>query len=68
MNISVTIQTDETDNLEETPAEIADGILRAVGGDENKDYVTVHIMPKPAMPGSAGTAPEPPPPPEPSSG
>lgn len=64
MNISVTVQLAEGEEMEETAAEIADGVLRAVGGDEDKDYVTVHIMQIPAAPGVAGTPPGPPPPPE----
>ena len=64
MNISVTIQLDENDNLEETSDEIASGILRAVGGDEDKDYVAVHITQMPLLPGMAGTPPTAPPPPE----
>ena len=63
MNIIVSINLAEGDVMEKTPAEIADGVLHAVGGDESKDFVQVTIQ-QPAESGSAGTSSVPPPPPE----
>jgi hypothetical protein len=51
--IYVSIQLAEGDNMQETPNEIADGVLRAVGGDEAKDTCQITIM-QPSVPGVAG--------------
>lgn len=59
MNISVHIMLGEDEILEETPTEVADGVLKAVKGDEDTDFVTVTIQ-HAHPPGFAGTPPPPP--------
>jgi hypothetical protein len=57
MQIWVNIQLAEGDVMQETSAEIADGVLRAVGGDETKDFCSVTISHPLPTPGSVGTPP-----------
>jgi hypothetical protein len=57
INVSITLGKDENVN-DMSQDEIADAILKACGGDEDKDYVTVTVtLPEP---GVAGTPPGPP--------
>lgn len=61
MQITVSVQLAKGENLNDmSQDEAASAIINALGGDEAKDFCTVHVaFPEP---GAAGT---PPPPPEP---
>jgi hypothetical protein len=63
MNINVSIMLAENEVVEKTSDEVANEVLRVLGGDETKDFCTVSFMPTMPVPGSAGTPPAPPPPP-----
>ena len=55
MNIIVTVQLAEGDVINDTPAEIANGVFSALGGDEMKDFCQVTIVQPPPPPGLVGT-------------
>lgn len=59
MQINVGINLAQDDTLKGTPDELAAKVLKAVGGDESKDYCTINVMQAPPQPGAAGTLPEP---------
>jgi hypothetical protein len=57
VSVNVTLDKGEAANWTMTLDEVADAVLKALGGDEAKDYVTAFI--NNPTPGSAGTPPEP---------
>jgi len=72
MNVSVSINLMEGDEWTLTPNEAADAILKALGGDEKKDMVSVNVSGSgtagstglPPTPMAAGSIPSPVPPSE----
>lgn len=57
MQIWVTVQTDETDDFDMTPQEVADAMFQALGGDEDKDFCTVTMQTAPQPPATIGGPP-----------
>lgn len=53
MNVTVSVSLNEGDNLAKEPGEIAEELLGVLGGDPEKDIVSVHVM-APAQIGTAG--------------
>jgi len=56
VNMSITLQEWDT-KFDLSPTEVADAVLKALGGDETKDVVNATVSGS----GSAGAAPTPPP-------
>jgi hypothetical protein len=54
--VNITLGPGEAANWTMTLDEVADAVLKALGGDETKDYVTAHV--NNPSPGTAGTPPE----------
>ena len=59
MQITCNVQLEERDNFTETPQEVADGVLKACGGDEKLDTCNVQIV-QPTLNASSGAPPLPP--------
>jgi len=65
MRIDATVTYVEGDDTSRTPDELADGFLKAAGGDETKDHCVVNVVlpagqfgtppPGPGEPGYGGT-------------
>ena len=56
MNISCNIQLGDGDSLKATPDKAAAAVLKALGGDPEKDHCIVSVMAMPEA-GTAGTMP-----------
>jgi len=59
MQVTTTIQLSRGDTFDLTSDEAADAVLKALGGDEDKDGCVINILAESEQ-GQAGTVPSPP--------